>query len=78
MAEGDGYELPAGARARVEIDRQLEAAGWVIQDLTSANVTAAPGVAIREVTLEKGHGRATTCARRSGERTLPDDADKQD
>ena len=51
-------QLPAEARARVDIDRQLVEAGWVIQSYGSHTVAAARGVAVREVTLEKGHGRA--------------------
>ena len=46
------------ALARIQIDAQLAASGWVVQDRSEANVYAAPGVAIREVPLEKGHGRA--------------------
>jgi type I restriction enzyme R subunit len=57
VTEG-AYVLAAEARARSEIDRQLDAAGWVVQSLGQHNVNAAPGVAIREVTLEKSHGRA--------------------
>lgn len=45
------------AAARVEIDRQLEASGWVIQDPDAMNIFAARGVAVREVKLEKGHGK---------------------
>lgn len=40
--------------ARKEIDRQLEAAGWQIQDFQTMNVTAAFGVAIREFSLTTG------------------------
>jgi len=50
--------LPAEARARVEIDRQLKQAGWVVQSVGTHNVGAARGVALREVTLKRGHGRA--------------------
>jgi type I restriction enzyme, R subunit len=57
-ADASVPQLPAEARARVDIDRMLAEAGWVIQDNGSHNVAAARGVAIREVTLEKGHGRA--------------------
>lgn len=45
-------------RARQEIDRLLTAAGWAVQDLGSANLGAAPGVAIREFQLLPGHGFA--------------------
>jgi type I restriction enzyme R subunit len=36
------------ALARIDIDRQLEAAGWVVQDRDELNLFAGPGVAIRE------------------------------
>jgi type I site-specific restriction endonuclease len=49
--------LAREARARVEIDRQLVLAGWLVQQADQANVSAGPGVAIREFILEKGHGR---------------------
>ena len=45
-------------KARVEIDRQLEAAGWVVQDTRDANLHAARGVAVREFPLASGHGKA--------------------
>jgi len=44
-------------RARLEIDRQLVQAGWLVQQADHANVGAGPGVAVREFVLEKGHGR---------------------
>ncbi len=40
--------------ARREIDEQLEACGWVVQDYKSAAVAAALGVAIREVQTTAG------------------------
>lgn len=39
------------ARAREDIDRQLELAGWVVQDRDQLNVHAGPGVAVREVSI---------------------------
>src|SRR6059058_2639326 len=48
---------PAEARARKNIDAQLCAAGWLVQDHDRASVRAGTGVAIREFTLEQGHGR---------------------
>jgi hypothetical protein len=54
---GSGY-LTAEARARVEIDRQLEACGWVVQDRSAMNLYAAQGVAVREFIMATGHGRA--------------------
>jgi type I restriction enzyme, R subunit len=56
-SSSDAY-LTAEARARVEIDRQLEAAGWVVQMAGEVTLGAGPGVAVREFVLEKPHGRA--------------------
>ncbi|HEY3231075.1 MAG TPA: DEAD/DEAH box helicase family protein, partial [Roseiflexaceae bacterium] len=42
------------ARARLEIDRLLEAAGWVVQNRGAVNLYAAPGVAVREFSLTTG------------------------
>ncbi|MBM0236853.1 hypothetical protein JNW88_06275 [Micromonospora sp. ATA32] len=41
-------------QTRVEIDRQLGAAGWVVQDESQINPFAGTGVAVREVTLATG------------------------
>lgn len=41
-------------RARMEIDRQLAACGWEVQDYKHAAVAAAQGVAVREVPTEAG------------------------
>jgi type I restriction enzyme R subunit len=46
------------ADARQTIDQLLTAAGWNIQDVSSANIHAARGVAIREFPLSTGHGFA--------------------
>ena len=54
----DAHYLPVEARARVEIDRQLGAAGWLVQDRADMNLYAAQGVAVREFTMASGHGRA--------------------
>ena len=54
----DASRLPAEARARTLIDRQLGAAGWLVQDRKALNLFAARGIAAREVTLKPGHGRA--------------------
>ena len=54
----DAGRLPAEARARLLIDRQLTAAGWSVQDRKALNLFATRGVAVREVTLKPGHGRA--------------------
>ena len=54
----DASRLPAEARARLLIDRQLGEAGWAVQDKKAMNLFAARGIAVREVTLKPGHGRA--------------------
>ena len=43
-------------RAREEIDRLLQAAGWRVCKLAEANIHAARGVAIREFPLDTGFG----------------------
>ena len=45
-------------RARANIDRLLEQAGWTVQDVVALNVHAARGVAVREFPLRSGHGTA--------------------
>ena len=45
-------------QARVNIDRQLEQAGWSVQDTDSLNLYAGTGVAAREFPMKPGHGRA--------------------
>ncbi len=50
--------LTPEAKARVEIDRMLAAAGWVVQDYARVNLSAARGVAVREFVLKSPHGRA--------------------
>lgn len=42
-------------KARKEIDRQLEQAGWLVQDYRQMNISASLGVAIREFPLTTGH-----------------------
>ena len=54
----EGAYLTAEARARVEIDRQLAACGWVVQDRSGMNLYASQGVAVREFIMATGHGRA--------------------
>ena len=49
--------LAAEQRARVTIDGQLSAAGWLVQDRKSLNLFAGRGIAVREVVMAKGHGR---------------------
>jgi type I restriction enzyme R subunit len=41
----------------MKIDQQLADAGWIVQDSDRANVGAGLGVAVREFSLERGHGR---------------------
>ena len=41
--------------ARLEIDEQLAAAGWVVQDLQQMHISAATGIAVREFPLATGH-----------------------
>ncbi|MCC6236788.1 MAG: DEAD/DEAH box helicase family protein [Dehalococcoidia bacterium] len=50
--------LAAEARARVDIDKSLEAAGWAVQSRRDMNLFAGRGVAVREFTMQAGHGRA--------------------
>ena len=42
------------AKARQEIDRLLELAGWVVQDKDAVDLSAGPGVAVREYPLPAG------------------------
>jgi type I restriction enzyme R subunit len=49
--------LTPEARARVEIDRMLELAGWAVQDANAVNLSAAQGVAVREFVLKSPYGR---------------------
>src|SRR5882762_8270940 len=44
------------ARARDKIDVLLEQAGWLVQYRDEMNLTAGDAIAVREFTLEKGHG----------------------
>ena len=41
-------------KARLEIDRQLAACGWLVQDFNAMNISAAVGVAVREYPLKTG------------------------
>ena len=45
-------------RARANIDRLLEQAGWAVQDMAALNVHAGRSVAVREFQLRSGHGTA--------------------
>ena len=46
--------MPLEAEARQEIDRQLAACGWAVQDYSALNLAAAPGIAVREFPLTAG------------------------
>jgi type I restriction enzyme R subunit len=54
--DAQAYLTPE-ARARIEIDRMLAAAGWAVQDADRVNLTAARGVALRELVLTPPHGK---------------------
>ena len=41
-------------KSRQQIDRQLVACGWLVQDANQMNISAGPGVAIREFPLKTG------------------------
>jgi type I restriction enzyme R subunit len=45
-------------QARENIDRMLAQAGWAVFNQNDANISAAKGVAIRNFTLNSGHGFA--------------------
>ena len=45
-------------RARQNIDKLLDAGGWMLQDRRAVNITAGRGVAVREFPMKKGHGEA--------------------
>ena len=58
MSKSEASYLTPEARARVEIDRMLEAAGWAVQDARAVNLAASRGVAVREFVMKPPHGRA--------------------
>jgi len=41
-------------KARLIIDRKLESAGWVVQDMKEINLSAGPGIAVREYPTDAG------------------------
>src|SRR5947207_2440436 len=45
-------------KARREIDADLNAAGWLIQDSRDIDLTASRGIAVREFKLKSGFGFA--------------------
>mgnify|MGYP000142922495 CR=1 FL=1 len=46
--------MTPAARAREHIDRKLEQAGWVIQDVKQINLAAGTEVAVREYPTDTG------------------------
>ncbi len=46
--------LPPEQQARLEIDAALTASGWAVQDYASVDLSAASGIAVREVPLKSG------------------------
>ena len=58
VTDGELAYLTPEAKARVEIDAKLAAAGWVVQDARAVNLSAARGVAVREFVMKAPHGRA--------------------
>jgi type I restriction enzyme R subunit len=58
VTAGETAYLTPEARARVEIDRRLDAAGWAVQDARAVNLAASRGVAVREFVMRAPHGRA--------------------
>ena len=45
-------------RARREIDTNLQAAGWLVQDRGEMDLTSGPGIAVREFPMKSGFGSA--------------------
>jgi len=58
MSDGGLSYLTPEAKARVEIDKLLVDAGWVVQDARAVNLAASLGVAVREFVMRSPHGRA--------------------
>jgi type I restriction enzyme R subunit len=58
VTRGERAYLTPEARARVEIDRMLNAAGWTVQAANAVNLSASQGVAVREFVMKPPHGRA--------------------
>ncbi|MDE0194637.1 MAG: restriction endonuclease subunit R, partial [bacterium] len=56
MTDHSAGGLTPEQEARRDIDAQLAACGWVVQDHKSAAVAAARGVAVREVPVGAGRG----------------------
>jgi type I restriction enzyme, R subunit len=58
VPDGADDYLGPEAKARVEIDRQLAACGWVVQRHKQMNLGVGRGVAVREFPMVEGHGDA--------------------
>ena len=58
MSKTPPKDLHAEAAARRDIDQQLDECGWIIQNSNAVNLNAGVGVAVREFTMDKEHGRA--------------------
>ena len=50
-------QLAPEERARIQIDEQLERAGWVVQNRKDINLVGFEGVAVREAIMRTGAGR---------------------
>ena len=48
------FRVSPEEKARLEIDRQLTACGWTVQDHKAMNLSAGSGIAVREFPLETG------------------------
>lgn len=46
--------MTAEQKARQKIDRLLADSGWIVQDRAAMNISAGPGAAVREFSLESG------------------------
>jgi type I restriction enzyme, R subunit len=54
LCTGEQRRMTPEARARLTIDKHLADAGWLVQDMKSANLGAALGVAVREYPTDAG------------------------
>ncbi|MBM3288937.1 MAG: DEAD/DEAH box helicase [Candidatus Hydrogenedentes bacterium] len=43
-------------KSRKKIDEMLVLSGWAVQDRSAINLSASPGVAVREVSMQRDHG----------------------
>lgn len=54
MADG----MTPEARNRLLVDKQLEQAGWVVQNRSQIDLMNHAGITVRETIMDKGAGRA--------------------